>query len=201
MLLLLSSIHKLPYLSSSLLPLSFYSPPACPTPPFPSDHSLRVSEPIIAPQPPHRPPLSTPHTPAPALSHPFTDGWLGSVVQLWSSSLRAPQTPPPHPHPSASLPPNFSSHSSSSSSPPSSDENNVSNSKLGSQLRKLTPPQTHLSAHLPRHSLLTLSFPAGPWSRLGSRGPHKSRGWSGEASSQAPLRVEWLKVGHFLSLL
>lgn len=167
----------------------------------------RVSEPIIAPQTPHLPPLSTSHTPAPALSHPFTDGWLGSVVQLWSSSLRAPQ---PHPPPSFCQPPSLSQLFIPVllSLPSPHEENNVSNSKLGTQLRKLTSPphptptpQTHLSAHLPRHSLLTLSFPAWPRSRPSSRGPHKSRGWSGQASGQAPLWVEWLKVGHFLSLL
>lgn len=78
--------------------IQYTAPP--PSPPLPPE----VPKPIIALQS-----LSTsyshtrtPHTPAPALSHPCTDGWPGSVVQLWSSSLQAPTSPPfprpPHLH-------------------------------------------------------------------------------------------------------
>lgn len=158
------------------------SPPIAP-PHSPVTSPSRVPKPIIAlqslspsPAAPPQPPNTHTHTPAPALSHPCTDGWLGSVVQLWSSSLRAPRKPPPHrslspsskPTPSSYMPlhppPNQPNSQPLLLLPTSlsslSDENNVRNPKQGTQLRKLITLSS--AAHLPQHSLLTLSFLSGP---------------------------------------
>lgn len=139
-----------------------------------------------------------PHTPAPALSHSSTDGWLGSVVQLWSSSLRASwKHPHSHFQSSCPLPPaTFYWFRSSRSYP---DENIVRNPKLVAQLRKLiTLPCT---PKCPQHPTVnTFIPPRAPSNRSGLLGPHKSLRGSGQAKGKGSSSFEWAETGPSMSL-
>ena len=182
-------------------------------------HPSHVPKPIIAPQfsPPPSPALPPPVTyPCPCLVTPlhwWMVGVTGSAVEFKPAGSTDSPLPPPQPKPTPSfclpLPPSAATTTSTT---------NTTTTTTFYYSCSLLPPgwkqcqkpkagrsaeKTHnspLSAHLPQHSLLTLSFLAGPSNRPGLLGPHKSVRGSGWAWSRASPPVEWAEAGHSLSL-